>query len=62
MLKRVTIKLFTFFVLCAALTTVAFTPAASSNSQIFCLDAPIESGCQAYICCHDDGQYCWCVG
>ena len=61
MLKRLGRKLFTLFVLCAALTTVSSAPASSTNRRIvICQEAPMEYGCTSgYYCCYDDG-YCSC--
>lgn len=61
MLKRLTLKLFTLFVLCAALTAVSSPPASSTNRGVFCMDAPMEYGCNTdRVCCYDWG-YCWCA-
>jgi len=64
MLKRLTRKLFTLFVLVFALTVVSFTPApsaaSSTNSILICWDAPLEYGCTGiYWCCDGDGN-CFC--
>jgi hypothetical protein len=58
--KRLTRKLATLFVLCAALMTVAAAPASSIKRGVFCVDAPLESGCYGWICCNEWGG-CWCA-
>lgn len=60
MLKRLTRKLFVLFVLVAALAAVSSTPAAPTNrGGVFCLDAPLDSGCYGLICCNEWGG-CYC--
>jgi hypothetical protein len=60
MLKRLTRKLFTVVVLCAALTTVSYAPASSTNRQMFCFDGPITNECDCgYYCCDRFGN-CTC--
>lgn len=63
MLKKLRRKLFTLFVLCAALTAISSTPASSATTGgPYCFDAPLGSGCPSYICCIDPDSDCWCVG
>jgi hypothetical protein len=59
MLKRLTLKLATLFVLVIALTSVASAPAASAKGGVFCVDAPLDSDCTVYMCCNEYGN-CWC--
>ncbi len=59
MLKKLTRKLFILFVLCAALTAVWFAPPSSAGG-VFCVEAPLESGCYGWICCNEWGG-CWCA-
>jgi hypothetical protein len=65
MLKRLTRKLFTLFVLVSALSVVSFTPApsaAASTSRIrICWDVPLDYGCYPTNrwCCDGDGN-CGC--
>lgn len=61
MLKRLTLKLVTLFVLAITLTYVASAPAASAKGGVFCVDAPVETGC-TYWCCIDYSNTCWCAG
>lgn len=60
MRKRLIRKLFTLAVLCAALTIVSATPSSATNTGVFCVDAPLESGCWGLICCNEWGG-CWCA-
>ena len=53
-------KLFTLAVLCAALAVVMSAPAPASAGGVFCVDAPLESGCFGLICCNEWGG-CWCA-
>ena len=65
MLKRLTRKFLTLFVLVAALAAVSSTSARSTISRggVFCVDAPMESECPpgTLLCCNDYGG-CWCSG
>lgn len=59
MLKRLTRKLVTLLVLCAALTAVSFAPASQARGGVYCLDDGIGAyGCFGWVCCNDGG--CWC--
>ena len=60
MQRRVIRKLFTLVVLCAALTVLSITPASARKGGVFCVDAPIESGCWGLYCCNEWGG-CWCA-
>jgi hypothetical protein len=65
MLTRLSRKLLTLFVLVAALSAVTSVPArpTSTSRGIFCVDAPLESGCSStYWCCTEwgGGGSCWC--
>lgn len=60
MLKRLARKLITLSVLCAALAVVSSGSTRPTHRGVFCLDAPIESGCYGLICCNDWGG-CWCA-
>jgi hypothetical protein len=53
-------KLFTLVVLCAALTAVSATHASTTRGGVFCVDAPLESGCWGLYCCNEWGG-CWCA-
>ena len=60
MLKRLTRKLFTLVVLCAALASLSFGPVtqkAGAKWPPFCARAVDESGNCAYVCCDDVGCY-----
>ena len=60
MLKRLTRKLVTLSVLCAALAAVSSAPASSANRRIvICYPAPVDFCESGYYCCHDDGS-CKC--
>jgi hypothetical protein len=66
MQKKLRYKLFALFALCAALMAISAPPAASASSVCpgsdcprFCLPAPVDSGCDFYICCDSNGT-CWC--
>jgi hypothetical protein len=59
MLKRLTFKLFTLVMLCAALATVSSVPAATS---VYCVDAPVEMGCASGLfCCVEYNRECSCA-
>ncbi len=59
MLKRLTRKLATLLVLCAALTVVSSAPASHTKRGVFCLDDGIGAyGCFGIVCCNEGG--CWC--
>jgi hypothetical protein len=60
MLKTFKRKLFTLFVLIAALITVASPPVGSCKG-VFCMDAPLEAGCDITErwCC-DEMNHCEC--
>ena len=60
MLKRLTRKIFILFVLVAALAVASSAPNAANAGGVFCVDAPLESGCFGWICCNEWGG-CWCV-
>jgi hypothetical protein len=59
MRKRLIRKLFTLVVLCTAFTAVSVAPA-SARGGVFCVDAPLESGCWGLYCCNQWGG-CWCA-
>ena len=60
MLKRLTRKLFTLVVLCAALTSVASAPASSTNLYPYCFYDVVTVECPTgWYCC--DGNNCWCA-
>jgi hypothetical protein len=62
MLKKLRRKLFTLFVLCAALMAVSFPPAASANTGVFCMPAPVEYDCASgWICCTEYDSNCLCA-
>ena len=66
MLKRLTLRPFILFMLCVGLTAVSFTPASSTQASstrlgIFCMDAPLEYGCNTTRVCCDDWGHCWCA-
>ena len=59
MLRRLTRKLFTLVVLCAALAIASSAPVARTN--VICMDAPVEWGCPSnYFCCREYTSECWC--
>lgn len=58
MLKRLTRKLIILSVL-AALAAVSAAPTRPTKG-VFCVDAPLESGCYGLICCNEWGG-CWCA-
>jgi hypothetical protein len=59
MLKRLTRKLFTLVVLCAALTSVASSPASSNRRIWICWEMPITAECQTgYMCCDSVSGEC----
>lgn len=61
MLKRLTRKLFTLVVLCAALTSMGSTPASSTHRIWICWDVPITQDCPSgYYCCDYSSGYCTC--
>ncbi len=62
MVKRLTRKLFTLFVLVAALTAVSFTPSSSTNRIVICDEVPICYGdcCSGYWCCDRISGDCHC--
>ena len=49
MRKRLIRKLFMLVVLCAALTAVSVAPASARRGGVLCVDAPMDSGCWAFI-------------
>jgi hypothetical protein len=58
--KKLRRKLFILSVLCAALMAISAPSALSASvGGPFCYEAPLESGCPAYICCSEEGA-CWC--
>lgn len=57
MLKRLTLKLFTLIVLCAALTTVSSTISPTSAFPICFNEVSATGGC-VEICC-GPGGLCW---
>lgn len=60
MQKKLRYKLFALFALCAALMAISRPPAAfATTGGPFCLPAPIDSGCDFFICCDSDGN-CFC--
>jgi hypothetical protein len=60
MQKKLKYKLVALFTLCAALMAVSSPPRASaSTGGPFCLPAPVDSGCDFFICCDSDGN-CFC--
>ncbi len=63
MLKKLTRKLFTLFVLVAALTTVASAPASSTNRGMYCMYTVDDWGHCVMVCCSDKGDCstspCW---
>jgi hypothetical protein len=62
MLKRLTRKLFTLVVLCAALTCVASAAASSTRGIWICLDGPITQDClSGSYCCDPSSGYCVCM-
>jgi hypothetical protein len=61
MLQRLTLKLFSLVVLCAALMSVASAPRPVAKG-VFCMDAPLEMGCSSgTMCCVEYDSQCLCA-
>jgi hypothetical protein len=59
MLKGLKRKLVVLSVLVAAFAAVSSAPTSHARGGVFCVDAPIESGCYGVVCCNQWGG-CWC--